>query len=428
MQVVIIGNGITGVTAARRLRQLKPDWRIQMVSAESDLFFSRPALMYLYLGHMGIKETQPYTAQSFDDLRIDRINARVTGVDTAKAQVLCQDREVLSYDKLLFATGSKPNKFGWPGQDLEGVSGFYSLQDLENLESNSQGLRRAVIVGGGLIGLEMAEMFRSRGISVTMLVREPSYWANIMPNVESGMINEVIREDDIDLRLGAELSEIVDDGKGHACAVICKDGERIECQVVGLTAGVSPNLSALADSAVATGRGVLVDRSFRTESPEVYAAGDCAEIVNPGEERNTIEQLWYTGKMHGELVARVMAGETLSYDRGIWFNSAKFIDLEWHTYGQVTCGLEEGQAGLPACLVWKHADGRHSFRLTHQDGKLLGVNAMGIRYRHRICERWLAESRDLDYVLDHLAEANFDPEFFRRYEGEIKGSLKEQLK
>ena len=151
MQVVIIGNGITGVTAARRLRQLKPDWRIQMVSAESELFFSRPALMYLYMGHMGIKETQPFTAQSFDRLRIDRIRARVTGVDTAKAQLVCQDREALPYDKLLLATGSQPNKFGWPGQDLVGVSGFYSLQDLESLEANSAGLRRAVIVGGGFI-------------------------------------------------------------------------------------------------------------------------------------------------------------------------------------------------------------------------------------------------------------------------------------
>jgi NADPH-dependent 2,4-dienoyl-CoA reductase/sulfur reductase-like enzyme len=426
LRVVIIGNGIAGITAAITLRGLKPDWGITVISGESDYFFSRPALMYIYMGHLRFQDTKPYEDRFWDRKQIERIRGWVTTVDTKKGEVILDGRSSVFYDKLLIATGSQSNKFGWPGQDLSRVHGFYSLQDLSTLERDTAGLRRTVIVGGGLIGIELAEMLHSRGAAVTMLVREDSYWNNVMPNGESAMINELIREQGIDLRLGTELKEIVNDGHGNACAVVTGDGEEIECQLVGLTAGIRPNLSALEGSNIPTGRGVLVDERMCTEVAGVYAAGDCAEVVNK-EDEHRVWQVWYTGKAQGVVAARVMAGEEGRYDPGIWFNSAKFLDLEWQTYGKVTCGMDEGKGEMPPCLYWEHPDRRHSLRLALCDGTITGVNTMGIRYRHRVCERWIAEKRTVDYVLDHLREANFDPEFFSRHEPQIVGVLKEQL-
>lgn len=427
MRVVIIGNGIAGITAAITLRGLRPDWRITVVSGESDHFFSRPALMYIYMGHLRFEDTKPYEDRFWDRQRIERIRGWVTTVDTRKGLVRLDRGEPLPYDKLLLATGSQPNQFGWPGQDLSRVQGFYSLQDLETLERDTDGLRRAVIVGGGLIGIELAEMLHSRGAAVTLLVREPSYWSNVMPGGESDMINAIIREEGIDLRLGTELKEIVDDGRGNACAVVTGDGEEIACQLVGLTAGVRPNLSALEGSGVPTGRGVLVDERLCTQVPDVYAAGDCAEVVH-GEGDHRVWQVWYTGREQGAVVARVMAGGEDRYVPGIWFNSAKFLDLEWQIYGDVTCGMDEATGEAPPCLYWEHPGRRHSLRLALRDGgRIGGINAMGIRYRHRVCERWIAEGRTADYVLDHLGEANFDPEFFTPHEPQIVGAFREQL-
>jgi len=428
VRVVIIGNGITGITAALRLRTLQPDWRIITISNESDFFYSRPALMYIYMGHMRFEDTKPYEDWYWGRMRIERLRGLVTTVDVHNKQVEVRHQTPVPFDKLLVATGSVSNKFGWPGQNLKRVQGFYSLQDTRTLEENTAGLKRAVIVGGGLIGIELAEMLHTRGVAVSILVREPSYWNNVMPNAESALINRLIQQEGIDLRLKTELAEILDDGKGRACGVVTKDGDKIECQLVGLTAGVSPNLSALGHSDIPTGRGVLVNPSFCTDVPDVYAAGDCAEIVNGGENKNTIEQLWYTGKMHGEVVGRVIAGQRVVYDRGIWFNSAKFLNLEWHTYGQVTCGLSEAEPDIPDCLYWQDAGGRHTMRFSLHDGKVIGFNTMGIRYRHLVCERWIAEQRTVDYVLEHLGEANFDPEFFRRHEPEIVDSFKERLR
>lgn len=428
--VVIIGNGIAGVTTALALRRRDRRCRITIISAESDHIYSRPALMYIYMGHMKYQNTKPYEDRVWRKNRIDLVRAWVTSIDTAGKALHCDwtDKQwTIDYDQLVIATGSTPNKFGWPGQDLDRVQGLYDLQDLAALEAISDQIETGVIVGGGLIGIELAEMLHSRGKRVVILSREESYWDNAMPREESLMVGEVIREAGIELRTGTELKEIVDDGHGRACAVITGDGERIDCQFVGLTAGVRPNLSALDGSDIPTGRGVLCDYSLRTQVDDVFTAGDCAEFVTPEGERNVIEQLWYTGRMHGEVLGQVLAGEDATYDRGIWFNSAKFVDLEWHTYGQVPPAGRPAPDGVKQ-LYWQADDARHAFRLVlDADGCVIGVNAMGIRYRHRVCERWIAEKRTATDVLANLAEGNFDPEFYRRYEPQIAASLRGQL-
>jgi len=429
VNIVVIGNGIAGITAAIGIRRQRPDWRIQVISGESDFFFSRPALMYLFMGQLRFDDVKPYEDWFWDRQRIERVRAWVTHVDTDNRALHTRGGERIPYDKLIVATGAVPNEFGWPGQDLERVRGMVSLQDLESLERAMPDLNHAVIVGGGLIGIELAEMLHSRGVGVTMLAREPAYWINAMPEGEARMIGDVIRAEGIELCLECELDEILDDGRGGVGAVTTKDGRRIDCQFVGLTAGVRPNLSALEGSEIATGRGVQVDLSFRSTSHEdFFAIGDCAEIVTPEGEPNRIEALWYTGKMHGEVTADVVCGAERTYDRGILFNSAKFVDVEWHTYGQVSPGIGPALVDGEQHLYWEHADRRHSLRLVHRDGALVGLNAMGIRYRHRVCERWIAEARTIDHVLEHLREACFDPELYRRYEREMRGALGEQLR
>jgi NADPH-dependent 2,4-dienoyl-CoA reductase/sulfur reductase-like enzyme len=428
MRVVIIGNGVAGFSAALALRSRDPKAEIVMVSGESDYPFSRPALMYIFMGHMRAEDTRPYEDWVWEKNRIERVRAWVTGVDTQVRRVELDQGAPLAYDKLVLALGSTHNKFGWPGQDLERVQGFVTLSDLETLERTLVGLRRAVIVGGGLIGLEMAEMLHSRGVPVTMLVREACYWNNVLPDEEAKLVGRVIRDESIDLRMESELAEIVGDDQGRAVAVVTKAGERIDCQMVGLAAGVHPNLSAIEGSDIPTGRGVEVDFGFRSSVDDVYAIGDCAELVTPAGERNVIEQLWYTGKMHGQVVADVMTGGARTYDRGIWYNSAKFLDLEFHTYGRVSAG-----GGAPPVhpdedsVFWSHPSGRHSLRIAHVQGRVVGFNSLGLRLRQEVCQRWIAERMDVGDVLENLDEANFDPELFGRHEPEIRGALKEQL-
>ncbi|MEL6865118.1 MAG: FAD-dependent oxidoreductase [Bacteroidota bacterium] len=416
MHIAIIGNGISGVTAARFIRKMS-DHRITLISSETRHFFSRTALMYIYMGHMTFENTKPYEDYFWEKNRIDLLHAHVEQVDTDQKRLLLKEGQSVHYDKLIIACGSRSNKFGWPGQDLERVYGLYHYQDLEAMERFSKGLNRAVIVGGGLIGIEMAEMFHTRRIPVTLLVREKSYWNNVLPAEESAMISRHIVEHHFDLRLETELKEIIDDGQGNACAVITNKGERIDCGFVGLTAGVSPNIGFLKGSGIETGRGIKVNQYLETNIPGVYAIGDCAEQQQPMPGRRPIEAIWYTGRMMGETVAYHICGKPVAYDPGIWFNSAKFIDIEYQVYGTVLANPPEDHQSL----YWEHPDGNRSIRLVYdrKDKTILGFNLMGVRYRHEVCEKWIRDKSPIENVLQNLKLANFDPEFFKTYESAV---------
>ncbi|MEQ1744593.1 MAG: FAD/NAD(P)-binding oxidoreductase [Saprospiraceae bacterium] len=429
MKIVILGNGISGITAARNIRK-NSNHEIVVVSDESDEFFSRTALMYIYMGHMRERDTRPYESWFWEKNRIQRIRARIEVIDFEQKTLHATDGSGIGYDRLLLALGSKSNKFGWPGQDLDGVHGLYHLQDLEAMERHSTNLGSgpnqggAVIVGGGLIGVEMAEMFHSRHIPVTFLVRENAFWNNVLPAEEAAMISRHLREHGIDLRLQSELRDITDDGTGKCAAVTTTSGETIACGFVGLTVGVSPNVAFLKNTPLEVGRGILVNEFLETNLPDVYAAGDCAELRKPGPGRRAIEAVWYTGRMMGEAVAHTMTGNRTAYDPGIWFNSAKFFDIEYQVYGDIQARLPDHQA----TLYWEHPDGRKSIRLNYEktSGRIVGFNLMGVRYRHEVCERWLQRGVPIEAVLQQLGLANFDPEFYPQHEHELVGAYNQQ--
>jgi len=418
--IVIIGNGISGVTSARHIRKLS-NKKITIVSAEHDYFFSRTALMYVYMGHMKFEHTQPYEKWFWKKNNINLKNGFVEKVNHSEKQLIFSNREIMGYDKLIIATGSKPNKFGWPGQDLDGVMGMYHKQDLENLEKyapNNKVCKRAVIVGGGLIGIELAEMLHSRHIPVTFLVRESSFWNAVLPEGESAMINREILSNGIDLRLGVNLKEIKADENGKVKSIVIPEtGEEIACDVVGLTAGVSPNISFLKDSGIEIGRGVKVNRYLETNIKDIYAIGDCAEQNEAIDQRRPIEAVWYTGRMMGETLAQTICGNKTKYQPGHWFNSAKFLDIEYQTYGWVWAQPKENEARF----YWEHEDGKKCIHINYDKNtsEFIGINNFGIRMRHEFFDSVLTKKQSVNYVIEHLADANFDPEFFKLHEKEI---------
>lgn len=414
---VIIGNGVAGITAARNIRKLSEN-KITVISGETDHFFSRTALMYIYMGHMKFENTKPYEDWFWKKNRIELKKAWVKSLDFEGKKILFEEGEALPYDQLILATGSQSNFFGWPGQDLRGVQGLYSYQDLELMEKNTKDVKQAVILGGGLIGVEMAEMLHSRGIHVTYLIREKHFWGNMLPKEEGTLIDNHLAENGIDLRPETELEEILDDGSGAVKGIKTKTGEIIECQFVGLTVGVHPNIDLVKESQVETDRGILVDEFLQTSVQDVYALGDCAQLKNPSSHRRPIEAVWYVGRMMGETVAHTITGTKTKYQPGVWFNSAKFFDIEYQNYGTVLPTCPEGCGEF----YWECADRKKCIKVIYQTESLqvVGVNLFGIRNRHEVWDKWLREEKPLDFIIQHLPEANFDPEFFTHWEGEIQ--------
>lgn len=422
--IVIIGNGISGITCARHIRK-NSDAKITVISAESDYFFSRTALMYVYMGHMKWNHLKPYEDWFWEKNRIELKKARVDNIDFETKTLHFSAGETLNYDKLVFATGSVYNKFGWEGQDLKGVQGLISKQDLELLEENTQSCRKAVIIGGGLIGVELAEMLTTRNIDVTFLIREEAFWHNVLPLQDAKLISQHVRSHGVTVHHETELEKIVSDENGRVKAVITNSGEEIECQLVGLCAGVSPNIGFLKNSALEIDRGISVDEFLQTNIEDVYAIGDCAQLKQPQSHRKPIEAVWYAGRMMGETLAQTLTGNKMRYKPGNWFNSAKFFDIEYQTYGKVSEIPGEDEMHFH----WQHKDNTKAITIAFEpnSNKFLGINTFGIRMRHPVFDQWLTEGRKIDHVLANLKQANFDPEFYTRHEKEIFKSFKENL-
>jgi NADPH-dependent 2,4-dienoyl-CoA reductase/sulfur reductase-like enzyme len=250
-----------------------------------------------------------------------------------------------------------------------------------------------------------------------MLVRENAYWSNVLPQEEAQLIGNHLQKHGINLKFNTELKEIQTIDQNRVSSILTNAGETIKCQFVGITTGVKPNINFLENSLLEISKGILVNEFLETNIPDIFAAGDCAQfrIVKKGEP--SVEQLWYTGKMQAESLANTLCGNREAYDRGIWFNSAKFFDIEYQTYGKVPAEITDEHESF----YWEHENGKISFRANYNksDRIILGFNFMGIRFRQVIAEQWIREQKEIDYIIEHLYQGWFDPEFSKSHDNEI---------
>jgi NADPH-dependent 2,4-dienoyl-CoA reductase/sulfur reductase-like enzyme len=413
MRYVIIGNGVAGVTAAMSLRQRDRKAAITLISGESDYFFSRTALMYAYMDRMTLRDLEPFERNVWDKQAIRRVRGWVKDLDAGRNTVTLESGESISYDRLLLATGSRPNRPSWEGLDevREGFVHFVSLQDLEQCERLTKPEGKAIVVGGGLIGVELVECLTHHGMDVTFLILEPWYWPVAMAEHEGEMISDHIGRHGVHLMHNEEVAEVLRAEDGRVRRIKTRSGKELECGMLGVAIGVHPAVEWL--SRVSTppriGRGIEVQPDFSTSLPNVWAAGDCAEIVLPGAARPLIEQIWYSAKRQGELAARAMAGDRIAYEPPVFYNSSKFFDIEFTTVGMVN-NAPSGARNFYTRIPGKDV----SVRVVEWDGAVIGFNMLGSRWNHTFFERWITERRSMAYVMEFLREAQFDVEFGRQ--------------
>jgi NADPH-dependent 2,4-dienoyl-CoA reductase/sulfur reductase-like enzyme len=420
VRIVIVGNGVAGITAALTARQRDRAAQITVVGGETEYFFSRTALMYAFMDRMSRADLEPYERRVYKEQRINLVHDWVVDHHAGPREVKLSRGGTLGYDRLVLALGAAPNRFAWEGLDTvsEGVVHFVSMQDLDACERLTPSTRRAVVVGGGLIGIELVESLVHHGVHVTFLIREPWYWPLALGREEGDLVAEHMRSHGVDVRLSDEIRRIEADGTGRVKAIHTSRGEILECQTLGICVGVRPNIDRVKafTDAPALGRGILVDEQLRTSLPDVYAVGDCAEI-KPAEGRSFIEMIWYSAKRQGRHVAGNLFGDGARYSPPIFFNSSKFMDIEYTTVGQVMTL----PAGTPT--LFRRLPGRNvSQRIVHDGERVLGFNMLGSRWNHEILERWVAERRSLDFVRENLAAAQYDVEFGRAQLGSFEES------
>lgn len=441
MHAVIVGNGAAGMEAARLLRERAPGWEITVVSEESDHHFSRPALMWVGSGQLRHVDTEPLERDAYARLRLHRVRARAIGIDPLARRVrMAGDVPDLGYDRLLLACGSRPRPGPWPGAELRGVGALVTHQDLAWYEEELLGrvastppprprahlrasgadspyrfrhsasslrgrpARRVAVIGGGLIGIEAVELALASGASPHFFIREDWFWPMAIDARESAWIAERMREHGVSVHLATEVEALEADSEGSVVGVRTSRGS-VACDAALVAIGVVPNTTWLEGSGLArcARGGVVVDEALRTSLPGIWAAGDCASVPQPGG-AHVPEPLWYTARAQGRVAALGMLGAPSRYARGIPYDSAKLMDLEYTTVGAM-----DG----PEVTTWYFEERgrvRSTTRVAVSRERVVGFNMLGRRWDYRTLMGWIAEERPLPWVLRHLTEASFDTE------------------
>jgi NADPH-dependent 2,4-dienoyl-CoA reductase/sulfur reductase-like enzyme len=269
------------------------------------------------------------------------------------------------------------------------------------------------VVGGGLIGVEAAEVLHLRGLKVHFLIREPWYFPVALDDREAEVVAAHIRHHGVDCRTGTPVSGF--ERRGNKL-VLALPGEELPVDLVVGAIGVVPNTDFLAGSGITlhpgTGGVEVGDTLESVSAPGVFAAGDCANVTWLDGSRRP-EQLWYTARDQGRVAALAMLGDDVRYRRGTWYNSAKFFDIEYTTAGYVPVSTPEKTGVGSGWQTWyQQLPGRAvTQRIVLKDGLVKGFNGLGTRWDHQVWMRWIQERRTLAWVLPRLAEAQFDEEF-----------------
>src|SRR5262245_36285071 len=311
--VAIVGGGLAGVSAAAALREAGFDGAVRLIGAEPQPPYNRPPLSKAYLrGEVRFEDqlVNPVRFYAEHDIEL-RLGARVTAIDPRLKTVQLDGGERIPYDRLLVATGGRNRTLAVPGADLEGVLQLRTVEDCDRIRAAARGSGRAVGIGLGFIGCEVAASLRQLGLAVAAVEGHRMPLARVLGEEVGGVLRDIHRDKGVELVLEDSIAAL--EGAGRVERVRTRKGRVLECELVIGGIGMSPNSELLAAAGAAVDNGVLVDERCRTSLPDVYAAGDVANHLHPIFGRLRVEH-WNNGYRQGRFAARSILGETDPYD------------------------------------------------------------------------------------------------------------------
>ncbi len=396
MHILIIGNGIAGITTALEVRK-NSSHSITIISSESPLFFSRPAMMYVFMEFSSLSDITPFPFDFFAKKNIHLIHDKVESISPLTQTIFCEKSNTLSYDILVIASGSTPIKPNWPGVHLHGIHYFYHLHDLTSLLQKKRHIQSAAIIGGGLVGIELAEMFNHLRIPIHFLIKDNGFWKQGLPNLESQIITDFLLKKNIRLLLNTEVSMFQGSPKNNLSKVICTNNNTIQTDFAAIAIGVTPNISFLENSEIHTEKGVLVNEYLETNIKNIYAVGDCAELQNTKPTRKSIESTWYVARTMGESLGKTLSGIPTPYVQNSWYNAAKFFEIEYYQFGFVPI---DGNNTYIFGDLRKNKSVRLAFHPF--DKTILGLLSLNLNLNQEKCEFWIQEKYAVNDVISLL--------------------------
>lgn len=277
-KLVMIGNGMAGVRTLEELLKLTPDaYDITVFGAEPHPNYNRILLSPVLAGEQTLDEIilNPLSWYEENGIKL-LLNRKVTFIDRARRVVIADDGTEAAYDRLLIATGSNPFILPIPGNELDGVIGYRDIRDTNLMIEASEKYRHAVVIGGGLLGLEAANGLKLRGMTVTVVHLSDTLLERQLDHTAGKLLQKSLEDRGLNFLLPKHTAQLIGNDSGRVKAVRFKDGDEIPADLVIMAAGIRPNTELAEASGLYCNRGIVVSDTLQTYDPRIYAVGECA--------------------------------------------------------------------------------------------------------------------------------------------------------
>ncbi|AGB30532.1 FAD-dependent pyridine nucleotide-disulfide oxidoreductase [Natrinema pellirubrum DSM 15624] len=369
-QYVIIGDGISGSSAAETLREEDPDAKITVITDEGEPLYNRILIKEHAKGKLPEAPISIHDEDWYEDRDIDlSLNTHVTSVDTEGKVVHTHDSGEIPYDKLLVATGGTPTQLPVENSDADGIHHFWTFEDARGIRNHADEADRGVIVGAGLLGIDFAAVCGAQGIEADYLMRGDRWWRYALSAEGAEIMHEGMRDVGVEpvFDSGVDRFEVDDDGR--VTAAVDPNGDRYECDFAGVAIGLSFNTEFLRGAGIEQDNGIVVDEYMQTNVDDVYAAGDLTQFhdVLLGEQAQNGS--WGSAKEQGRVAAINMAAD--AEEEGFqWVSSYSIthFDFPFLSFGHPTRGDEHAER--------KYSDTEWR-RIAFKDGKIVGGVLIG---------------------------------------------------
>lgn len=362
MRHIIIGGSIAAVGAISAIRSVAPADEIIVINGEGRELYSRPLISYFLAGEGRPDLSYPYP-HFLQSNRVQVINSWVVAIDRENRCINLQDGTALDYDRLLLATGSAPVWLPLPGIDKANVHHFYTLDDAETLQKMAGSIQTAVVIGSGLIGIKAAEALHSAGVKVTIVEREAAILPRLLkPELALVAAAELVHTG-IACCTGQQVVSLMED------QVYLQDGCSLTADLVVMAAGVKPRSELAAECGLTVERGIKVNEWLQTDDPDIYAAGDAAQVINLLTGEPEVMALLPLAREQGWIAGINMTGARQVYAGAVALNAVRVGSLA------ITSGGISNNPEL-SWQCWQDQD--RYLELFAQDGRLVGFTALNM--------------------------------------------------
>ncbi|WP_049921642.1 NAD(P)/FAD-dependent oxidoreductase [Halopiger djelfimassiliensis] len=400
-QYVIIGDGISGSSAAETLREEDPEANITVITDEGEPLYNRILIKEHAKGKLPEAPISIHDEDWYDERDIDlSLNTHVTSVDTGAKVVHTHEGEDLSYDKLLVATGGTPTQLPVENSDADGIHHFWTFEDARGIRESAEQAETGVVVGAGLLGIDFAAVCGAQDVAGKYLMRGDRWWRYALSGDGAEIIHEGLREKGVEPVFDSGVDRFEVDDDGHVTAAVDPNGDRYECDFAGVAIGLTFNTEFLRGAGLEQNNGIVVDEYMQTNVDDVYAAGDITRFYDVLLGEQAQNGSWGSAKEQGRVAAVNMAADDEA-EVFEWVSSYSIthFDFPFLSFGHPTLGDE-------------HAERRYSDtewrRIAFKDGKIVGGVLIGDLSPQSKFKQLMREQRVVADQADVLLEQSVD--------------------